>query len=109
MENISFEDFKKVDLRIAKILEVKKVEESHKLLKIKVSVGEDVERNVVSGVAEYYTPEELIGKEVVIVFNLEPKTIFGIESCGMLLFSKKEDKLVALIPEEEVNPGSIIS
>jgi len=109
MENISFEDFKKVDLRIAKILEAEKVEESYKLLKLKVSVGEDLERTIVSGVAEYYTPKELIGKEVVIVFNLEPKIIFGIESCGMLLFSKKEDKPIALIPEEEINPGSIIS
>lgn len=109
MENISFEDFKKVDLRVAKIITAEKLEDSQKLLKIKVSVGEDEERVVVSGVAEYYSPEDLIGKEVVIVLNLEPKVIFGVESHGMLLFSKKDGKPIALKPEEEVLPGSIIS
>ncbi|MDD3032529.1 MAG: methionine--tRNA ligase subunit beta [Candidatus Pacebacteria bacterium] len=108
MENISFEDFKKIDLRVVKIIAVEKIEDSQKLLKIKVSVGEE-ERTVVSGVAEYYSSEDLIGKEVIMILNLAPKIIFGVESHGMLLFSKKEDKPIVLKPEEEVLPGEIIS
>ncbi|MDD4661685.1 MAG: methionine--tRNA ligase subunit beta [Candidatus Pacebacteria bacterium] len=108
MENISFEEFKKIDLRIAKILSVEKVEDSNKLLKIEVDVGEE-RRTVVSGVAEFYNEEDLISKEVIIVLNLEPKVIFGIESHGMLLFTKKEGRAIILKPGEEVDPGSIIS
>lgn len=108
MNNISFEDFKKLDIRVAKILSATKVEGSKKLFKLEVDLGEE-KRTVVSGVAEYYTEEGLIGKEVVIISNLEPKTIFGIESHGMILFAKQEDKPIILKPEEEVVPGAIIS
>lgn len=108
MNNISFEEFKKIDLRIVKILSAEKIEGSDKLLKLEVDIGEE-RRTVVSGVAEYYDGEDLIGKEVVIVLNLEPRVIFGIESHGMILFTKKEDKPVILKPEEEVVPGTIIS
>ncbi|MDD3046055.1 MAG: methionine--tRNA ligase subunit beta [Candidatus Pacebacteria bacterium] len=108
MENISFEEFKKIDLRMAKILSVEKVEDSNKLLKIEVDVGTE-KRIVISGVAEFYKEEDLVGKEVIIVLNLEPKVIFGIESHGMLLFTKKEGRAIILTGEEEVAPGSIIS
>lgn len=106
--NISFEDFKKIDLRIVRIETAEKIEGSQKLFKLEVDMGEE-KRTVVSGVAEYYSAEDLIGKEVIIVSNLEPKTIFGIESHGMILFAKKEDKPVIIKPEEEVVPGTIIS
>ncbi|MDD4358225.1 MAG: methionine--tRNA ligase subunit beta [Candidatus Pacebacteria bacterium] len=108
MENISFEEFKKMDLRIAEILSAEKVEDSHKLLKLEVDLGEE-KRTVVSGVAEYYEPSYLIGSQVVIITNLEPRTIFGIESQGMILFVKDEDKPIILKPEDKVAPGSIIS
>jgi len=108
MENISFEEFKKIDLRVVKILSVEKVEGSKKLLKIEVDTSEE-KRTVISGVAEFYSEEDLIGKEVIMVLNLEPKVIFGVESHGMLLFTKKDGRAIILNPGEEVAPGSIIS
>ncbi|HOI60190.1 MAG TPA: methionine--tRNA ligase subunit beta [Candidatus Pacearchaeota archaeon] len=108
MDNISFEDFKKLDLRIAKILSVEAVEGATRLLKLEVDLGEE-KRIVVSGVAEYYTENNLIGKEVIIISNLEPKIIFGIKSHGMILFAKQGDMPIILKPEEEVTPGAIIS
>jgi len=108
MNNISFEEFKKVELRVAKVLSAEKVEGSQKLLKLEVDTGEE-KRIVVSGVAEHYKEEDLIGISVILVLNLEPKIIFGIESHGMILFAKKGDKPIILKPEEEVAPGAIIS
>lgn len=108
MENISFEDFAKLELRVGKIIEAEKVDGSDKLLKFTVSFG-DIERTIISGVAEYYSPEETIGKQVSAVFNLNPKKMFDIESEGMILFAKNGNKPIFLSPEEDVVPGSIIS
>ncbi len=108
MDNISFEDFKKLDLRIAKILSAELIEGSTRLLKLEVDVGEE-KRTIVSGVAEYYVEADLIGKEVIVVLNLEPKVIFGIKSQGMILFAKQGDRPIILKPEEEVASGAIIS
>jgi methionine--tRNA ligase beta chain len=104
---ISFEDFQKIDLRIGKILEVEKIEESEKLLKLIVDLGNE-KRQLVAGIAKYYRPEDLVGKEIVVVANLEPKKIMGIESQGMLLAADVEGEPVILIPEKEIPPGSII-
>lgn len=104
---ISFDDFKKVELKIAKILEAERVENSEKLLKLKVSLGEE-ERQIIAGVGKAYSPEELIGKEIVIVANLEPRALMGIESNGMLLAADGEGTPILLTPDKEVLPGSIV-
>jgi methionyl-tRNA synthetase len=81
---ISIDDFMKVELRVAKVLTAEKVEKSKKLLKLSVDVGTEV-RTLVAGIAEAYEPEALVGKTVVIVFNLKPAKLMGIESNGMVL------------------------
>jgi methionine--tRNA ligase beta chain len=104
---IRFEDFQKIDLRIGKILEVEKVEGSEKLLKLIVDLGSE-KRQLVAGIAKYYKPQDLIGKEIVVVANLEPKNLMGIESQGMLLAADVNGEPVILIPEKEVPPGTKI-
>ena len=104
-EQISFDDFMKIDLRTATILEAEKVEKADKLLKLKVDTGVDV-RTVVSGIAESFSPEEIIGKQVMILLNLAPRKIRGIESQGMLLLTTKPDgKLSFVTPDEKVENG----
>ena len=104
-EQISFDDFTKIDLRTATILEAEKVEKADKLLKLKVDTGVDV-RTVVSGIAESFSPEEIIGKQVMILLNLAPRKIRGIESQGMLLLTTKPDgKLSFVTPNEKVENG----
>ena len=104
-EQISFEDFAKIDLRTATILEAEKVEKADKLLKFKVDTGVDI-RTVVSGIAESFTPEECIGKQVMILLNLAPRKIRGIESQGMLLLTTKPDgKLSFVTPDDKIENG----
>ena len=104
-EQISFDDFTKIDLRTATILEAEKVEKADKLLKLKVDTGVDV-RTVVSGIAESFSPEEIIGKQVMILLNLAPRKIRGIESQGMLLLTTKPDgKLPFVTTNEKVENG----
>lgn len=108
-EQIQFDDFEKIDLRTATILEAEKVEKADKLLKFKVDTGVDV-RTVVSGVAGSFTPEELVGKQVMILMNLAPRKIRGIESQGMLLLTTKPDgKLSFVTPDDPVENGIEIS
>ncbi|WP_312768434.1 methionine--tRNA ligase [Epilithonimonas sp.] len=104
-DQIQFDDFAKIDLRTATILEAEKVEKADKLLKFIVDTGVDV-RTVVSGVAESFSPEELIGKQVMILLNLAPRKIRGIESQGMFLLTTKPDgKLSFVTPDETVENG----
>jgi methionine--tRNA ligase beta chain len=102
---IKFDDFEKIDLRVGKIIEAEKVEKSEKLLKLIVDIGKE-KRQLVAGIAKYYKPEDLIGKEIVVVVNLEPKKLMGIESQGMLLAADVNGEPVILIPEKEVLPGT---
>jgi methionine--tRNA ligase beta chain len=104
---ISFEDFQKIDLRVAKIIKAEKIEGSEKLLKLEVNLGKEV-RQIVAGIAKFYKPEDLVGKEIVVVANLEPKKLMGIESQGMLLAADDNGKPIILIPEKEVPPGTKI-
>jgi methionyl-tRNA synthetase len=105
---VSFDDFTKVDIRTATILEAEKVPKTTKLLKLKIDAGLDV-RTIVSGIAEYYDPETIIGKQISIVANLEPRKIKGIESKGMILMAEDKDgKLVMVTPAEKVSNGSAI-
>lgn len=101
-EEISFDDFTKIDLRTATILEAEKVEKADKLLKFKVDTGVDI-RTVVSGVAESFTPEELIGKQVMILLNLAPRKIRGIESQGMFLLTTKPDGKLSFVTPDDSN------
>ncbi|ACB40694.1 methionyl-tRNA synthetase, beta subunit [Pyrobaculum neutrophilum V24Sta] len=84
MSLVSIDDFKRVDLRVGKVLEAARVEGSRKLIKLVVDLGAE-KRQIVAGLAEYYKPEDLVGKYVVVVANLEPKRLMGVESQGMLL------------------------
>jgi methionyl-tRNA synthetase len=105
---VSFDDFTKLDIRTATILEAEKVPKTTKLLKLKIDTGIDV-RNIVSGIAEYYVPEAIIGKQISIIANLEPRKIMGIESKGMILMAEDKDgKLVMVSPVEKVCNGSTI-
>ncbi|HEY6192513.1 MAG TPA: methionine--tRNA ligase [Bacteroidota bacterium] len=103
---IDIDTFRKLDLRVARVVRAEKVPKSDKLLKLLVSLG-DEERQLVAGIAEHYAPEELVGKSIVVVANLAPATIRGVESRGMLLAASDTDgKLAILTPEKEIDPGS---
>lgn len=105
---VTFDEFSKVDIRTATILEAEKVPKTTKLLKLKIDTGLDV-RTIVSGIAEYYNPEDIIGKQISIIANLEPRKIKGIESKGMILMAEDKDgRLVMVSPENKVANGSTI-
>lgn len=120
--NISLEDFKKLEIKIGKILAVEKVEGADRLLKLEVDFGSDPsagqgspngdsgssKRQIVSGIAEFYKPEDLIGKECPFIVNLEPRTIMGVESQGMLMAAGIENGIALLHPDKEVPAGSLI-
>lgn len=103
-EAISIDDFFKTDLRVAEILTAEKVEKSKKLIKMTVSLGNGETRTVVSGISEYYQPEELIGKHVIFVSNLKPAKLMGIESQGMILAASKDGSLK--VPFVDMPAGS---
>jgi len=105
---ISFDDFQKLDIRIGTILEAEKVEGADKLLKLKVDLGEE-QRTLVAGIAETYQPEEIIGKQIPILTNLEPKTLRGIESQGMILAVDTGSGVALLHPDKKIDNGSKIS
>jgi methionyl-tRNA synthetase len=103
---IEFDDFMKIDIRTGTILEAEKVAKTKKLLKLKIDTGID-QRTVVSGIAEYYKAEEIIGKKVSVLVNLAPRKLRGIESQGMILMAEDADgKLCFVSPTEDVNDGS---
>jgi len=107
-EEIEFDDFTKMDLRVGTILEAEKVPKTKKLLKLKIDTGIDV-RTVVSGIAEHYSPDQIVGKQVSVLVNLKPRKLRGIESQGMILMAEdKEGKLVFVVPEKKVDNGSEI-
>lgn len=105
---IDINDFKKIKLVTARIEEAEKVENANKLLKLIVSVGSE-KRQIVAGIAEYYSPDELIGKTIILVSNLKPAKIRGIESQGMLLAASAGDKLTLLTTFEDIETGTPIS
>ena len=107
MEIISFEDFKKLEIRIGKIISAEKVENSNKLLKLQVDFGSE-QRQILAGIAKFYEPEALVGKECPFAFNLAPKMMGEIESQGMILCPSDENGPVLLHPDKPVPPGSLI-
>jgi methionyl-tRNA synthetase len=106
--HIHYEDFEKLDLRVGKVVEAEKVPKADKLLKLTVDLGFE-KRTILSGIAEYYQPEELLGKLVTVVANLAPRKIRGIESQGMLLMAGNDfGKLFSVGPEQDIEPGSVV-
>lgn len=105
---INFEEFERIDLRAGKILEAERVENSDKLLKLQIDLGEE-KRQILAGIGKVYTPEELINKTVIVIINLEPRVLMGLESQGMVLAVKDNNNLSVLVPEKEIVPGSKIS
>ncbi len=104
---ITFNDFKKLELRIGEITEAERVPDTDKLLKLTINVGTET-RQIVAGMADTYEPEALVGKQVPILMNLEPKTFRGVESHGMILAVDVDGKPVLLHPDKKVPPGSVI-
>jgi len=107
-ESCTFEEFEKMDIRTATVLEAERVPKTDKLLKLTIDTGLD-KRVIVSGIAEYYTPEEMVGKQICILANLQPRTIKGIESQGMILMAKQLDgKMRFITPAEVLTNGAAI-
>ncbi len=107
-ETVSFDDFQRMDIRVSTILAAEKVAKTKKLLKLTIDTGID-KRTIVSGIAEHYTPEELVGHQILVLVNLAPREIKGITSNGMILMAEDATgRLVLLQPEQGVNSGAMI-
>ncbi len=107
-EECSFEDFEKMDIRTATVLAAERVPKTDKLLKLSIDTGID-KRTIVSGIAEYYSPEQMVGRQICILANLKPRVIRGIESKGMILMAKQGDGSMRFVtPEESVTNGAQI-
>ncbi len=108
-DEIKFDDFMKMDLRVGEVKHAEKVEKSNKLIKMTVETGLD-NRTIVSGIAKHFAPEEMVGKKVVVLANLAPRKIMGIESQGMLLFAENENgELKSVSPDPTTDIGATIA
>lgn len=109
---INYDDFSKIELKTAKVLEASRVEGSEKLIKLILDAGDKdeagnvINRQVIAGIGKSYEPENLIGKQIVIAANLEPRKLMGLESNGMILAASDENGITMLMPDKEVKPGS---
>jgi methionyl-tRNA synthetase len=102
---VTYDDFAKLELRVAKVLAAKEHPNANKLLLLQIQVG-DVEKRIVAGIRGHYEPDQLVGRQIVVVNNLAPATIRGEESNGMLLAASDEQGVVLLRPDRECAPGS---
>ena len=107
MDIVSYDDFSKLDLRVAKIIYTEKIPEKSRIIKGTISLG-DEERDVIIGGAQFYEPEDLVGKLVIVIANLEPKKMAGVESNAMLLAADIDDKPFWLTVSEDVPEGTKI-
>ncbi len=105
---ISIDDFLKLELKVGTVLEAEAIEESEKLIKLQVDIGEESPRQILAGIKQYYQPEDLIGKQIIIIANLEPRMMMGFESQGMLLAADSEDGPSFLTPIKPVKNGAKI-
>lgn len=103
---ITIEEFAKLDIRIGKVLKAERIPGSRKLLRLEVDLGEGEPRQLVAGLAGFYEPDELVGMNIVVLANLKPKKIMGVESRGMLLAADVDGRPVLLTVEEDVPPGT---
>lgn len=106
--NINFDDFLKVKMAVGKVLSAEKLEKSPKLLKLSVDFGNTIPRQVLSGIAKTFQPEDLIGKSFVFVINLEPRQIMGMESQAMILAASDDQGLVLFSPTREIQSGATL-
>jgi methionyl-tRNA synthetase len=107
-KSITYEDFAKVELRVALVLAAERVPKSDKLLKLSLDAGDPEPRQILAGIAQHYDPEVLVGKRVVIVANLKPRKLMGLESQGMVLAASDETGLFVTTVTGDVKPGSIV-
>ena len=110
-DKILFSDFAKLDLRVAQILKAEEIPNKDKLLKLTIDLKEKSKRTIVAGIKQYYKPEELKGKKIIVIANLQPTTLAGVLSDGMLLAALTEDrsKVILLAPEKDIPNGSKVS
>jgi len=106
MEVISYEDFKKLDIRVVKVMKAEPIQGKTKILKLTVDIGSGETRTMIAGGAEFYKPESFIGKKFVALTNLAPKRIAGVDSQGMLLAAEAGDKPLWLVAEEDAPIGA---
>jgi len=108
---ISFKEFQKIDLRVAEIKVAERVAGTDKLMRMEINMGEDEDRQIVAGIAPYYAPEDLVGKKIIVVANLEPAKIRGVESRGMLLAAVTEGmaELALLSLDKDLPAGTKVS
>ena len=106
---IEFDDFSKVDIRVGTVIEAENVPKSNKLLKLKINTGID-ERTILSGIAKFYSTEEILNKKVMVLINLKPRKMMGFESEGMLLLAEDSDGNLSLMqPDSEIGDGSFVA
>lgn len=105
--NVNYEEFKKLEIKIGKILSAEKIEGADKLLKLEVDFGTE-QRQIVSGIAQFYDPASLVGKKCPFILNLESRIIKGVESQGMILAADVDEEPVLLHPDKDIPKGSII-
>ncbi len=103
---VSLDEFSKVELKVGTIIEAEDVESSEKLIKLKVDLGEEKPRQILAGVKQWYKPKDFVGKQVVVVANLEPRTMMGLESEGMVLAADTENGPVFLTVPKKIPPGT---
>ena len=108
MTTVSYDDFAKLDLRVAKIISTEPIEGKSRIIKGKIDLGGDDQRDVIIGGAQYFQPDEIVGKTVIVLANLEPKTMAGVESNAMLLAADIDDKPFWLTVSDDVPAGTKI-
>jgi methionine--tRNA ligase beta chain len=106
--NITYEDFAKLDLRVATVKMASRLEGSDKLLRLEIALADEEHRQIIAGIGAYYQPEDIVGRQIVIIANLEPRKLMGLMSEGMLLAAEGLTGAIVLSPEQPVAPGAII-
>ncbi len=108
MSDVSYDDFAKLDLRVAKVIAAEPIEGKSRIIKGRIDLGNDDQRDVIIGGAQYYQPGDIVGKTVIVIANLEPKKMAGVESNAMLLAADVDDKPFWLTVNEDIPLGSPI-
>ena len=106
MEEISIEEFGRLDIRVGRVLKAERVPRTRKLIRLEVDIGEESPRQLIAGIAGFYEPDELVGMNIIVLANLRPKKIMGMESKGMLLAADVDGRPVLLTVAEDVPPGT---
>ena len=106
MQNVSYEEFKKLDLRVVKVIKAENIPGKTRIMKLIMEISPGVTRSIIAGGAEYYEPSHYLGRKFIALVNLEPKRIAGVQSQGMLLAAECDDKPIWLIPEADAPLGS---